>query len=155
MILALSKSLFKMQLVMLSIVLAISLVTFVGLFMAGIILHSSIKFTKLRTFLLISKSRRLILKSPARKNVLLTIVLSKRIFLKRVSHLFKSPSGGLYTTLKIIFLVWPLSISIDKDSLSSQFMLKSLRSLYKSESWVNITPSFATFSDLMYRNVSF
>ena len=31
------------------------------------------------------------------------------------------------------------SISIDRDSISSQFMLKSLRSLYKSESRINIT----------------
>ena len=63
------------------------------------------------------------LKSPARKKVLLTVVLSERIFLKKFSHTFKSPLGGLYTTLKIIFLVWRFNISIDKDSIFSQFML--------------------------------
>ena len=95
-----------MQLViMLSMAVAVCLVTLVGLFIVGIILNSNIKFTKLWTFLFASKSRRLILKSPARKKVLLTVVLSERIFLKKVSHTFKSPLGGLYITLKIIFLV--------------------------------------------------
>ena len=103
---ALLKLLFKMQLViMLSMAVAICLVTLVGLFIVDVILNSNIKFTKLWTSLLVSKSRRLILKSPARKKVLLTVVLSERIFLKKVSHTFKSPSGGLYATLKIIFLV--------------------------------------------------
>ena len=150
------KLLFMMQLViMLSMAVAVCLVTLVGLFIVGIILNSNIKFTKLWTFLFVSKSRRLILKSPARKG-LLTVVLSERIFLKKVSHAFKSSLGGLYITLKIIFLVWLFSISIDKDSISSQPMLKSLRSLCKSESWINITiPSPLRLSDLMYRNVSF
>ena len=77
----------------------------VGLFIAGMILNSNIKFTKLWTFLLVSKLKRLILKSPARKKLLLTIVLSERIFLKKVSYMFKSASGGLSTMLKTIFLV--------------------------------------------------
>ena len=137
---ALLKSLFMMQLViMLSMAVAVCLVTLVGLFIVGIILNSNIKLTKLWTFLFASKSRRLILKSPARKKVFLTVVLSERIFLKKVSHTFKWLSGGLHITLKIILPVWLFSISIDKDSISSQFMLKSLRSLSKSESRINIT----------------
>ena len=52
---ALLKSLFKIQLVMLSIaVVAVSLVTLVGLFIVDIILNSNIKFTKLCTFLFVS-----------------------------------------------------------------------------------------------------
>ena len=120
---------------MLSRALAVCLVTPVGLFIVGIILNSNIKFTKLWTFLFVSKSKRLILNSPARKKVL----LAERIFLKKVSHTFKSPLGGLYITLKIIFLVSLFSISTDKDSISSQSMLKSLRNLYKSESRINKT----------------
>ena len=55
------KSLFKMHLVtMLSMTLAVCLVTLVGLFIVGIILTFWI-------FLSVSKSRRLILISPARK----------------------------------------------------------------------------------------
>ena len=78
---ALLKSLFMMQLViMLSMAVAVCLVTLVGLFIVGIILNSNIKFTKLWTFLFVSKSRRLILKFPARKKVLLTVELSERIF---------------------------------------------------------------------------
>ena len=84
---------------------AVCLVTLVGLFIVGIILSSNIKFTKLWIFLFVSKSRRSILKPPARKKILLTVVLSERIFLKSFSHKFKSPSGGLYTTLKVIFLI--------------------------------------------------
>ena len=67
---------------------AVSLVTLVGLFIVGVILNSNIKFTKFWTFLFVSKSRRLVLKSPARKKVLLTVILSERIFLKKVSLLF-------------------------------------------------------------------
>ena len=64
---ALLKSLFMMQLViMLSMAVAVYLVTLVGLFV-GTILNSNIKFTKLWTFYLVSKSRRLILKFPAIK----------------------------------------------------------------------------------------
>ena len=84
---------------------AVSLVTLVGLFIVGIILNSNIKFTKLSTLLFVSKSRRLILKSPVRKKVLSTEVLWKILFFKKVTHTFKSPSDGLYVTLKIIFLV--------------------------------------------------
>ena len=103
---AILKSLFMMQVVIiLSIAVAVCLVTLFGLFIVGIKLNSNIIFTKLWTFLFVSKSRRLMLKSPARKKVLLTVVLSERIFLKKFSHTFKSPLGGLYTTLKIIFLV--------------------------------------------------
>ena len=65
---------------------AVCLVTLVRLFIVG---------------LLVSKLGRLILKSPARKKVLLTVVLSEKVFLKKVSHTLKSPSGGLYITLKI------------------------------------------------------
>ena len=98
------KLLFMMQLViMLSMAVAVCYSRW--LFIVPIILNSNIKFTKLWTFLFVSKSRRLILKSPARKNVLLTVVLSERIFLKKVSNTFKSPLGDLYITLKIIFLV--------------------------------------------------
>ena len=65
---ALLKSLFMMQLViMLSMAVAVCLVTLVGLFIVGIILNSNIKFTKLWTFFLVSKSRRLILKFLAIK----------------------------------------------------------------------------------------
>ena len=71
------------------------------------------------------------LKSPARKKDLITVALSERIFLKKVAYTIKLPAGGLYTTLKIIFLVWLFIISEDKDSISLQFILKSLRSLYK------------------------
>ena len=106
------KSLFMMQLVMLSIAVAVCLVTLVGLFIVGTIINSNIKFTKLWTFLFVSKSRRLTLKSPTRKKVLLTVVLSERIFLKKVSHTFESPLRGLYITLKTIFLVWLFSISV-------------------------------------------
>ena len=75
------KSLFMMQLViMLSMTVAVCLVTLVGLFIVGIILNSNIEFIKLWTFLFVSKSRRFILKSPAKKNVLLTVVLSEKIF---------------------------------------------------------------------------
>ena len=104
---ALLKSLFMMQLViMLFIAVAVCLVTLVVLFIVGIILNSNIKFTKLSTFLFVSKSKRLILKSPARKKVLLTVALSERgFFLRKASHTFKWPLGGLYIALKIIFLV--------------------------------------------------
>ena len=81
---ALLKSLFMMQLViMLSMAVAVCLVTLVGLFIVGIILNPNIKFTKLWTFLFVWKSRRLILKSPARKKVLLTVVLFERIFFEK------------------------------------------------------------------------
>ena len=90
---ALLKLILKMQLVIiLSMVVAVCLVTLVGLFIVGAILNSNIKLT----FLFISKLRRLILKSPARKKVLLTVALSERFKKKKkVSHKFKSPSGGL------------------------------------------------------------
>ena len=103
---ALLKSLFMMQLViMLSMVVAVCLVTIVGLFIVGIILNSDIKFTKIWTFLFASKSRRLTLKSPPRKKVLLTVVYLKGFFLKKASHTFKSALACLYMTLKIVFLV--------------------------------------------------
>ena len=70
---------------------------------------------------------------------MLTVVLFERIFLRKVSHTFKSSLGGLYIPLKIIFLVWLFSISIDKDFISSKFIIKPLRSLYKSASRINIT----------------
>ena len=80
-------------------------------------------------FLFFSSSRNLILKSPVGKKVLLTVFLSQRIFFEKNSNKFKSPSGGMYTTLKIIFPVRLSSILIDKDSLFLQFMLKSLHKL--------------------------
>ena len=55
---------------------AVWLVTVTGLFIVGIILNSNIKFTKLWTFLFVSKSRSLILKYPTGKKVLSTVVLS-------------------------------------------------------------------------------
>ena len=55
---------------------AVWLVTVIGLFIVGIILNSNIKFTKLWTFLFVSKSRSLILKYPTGKKVLSTVVLS-------------------------------------------------------------------------------
>ena len=90
---------------MFSIAATVCLVTLVGLFIVGIMLNSNIRFTKLSTLLFVSKSRRLILKSPVRKKVLLTVVIWKILFVKKVTHTFKSPSDGLYATLKIIFLV--------------------------------------------------
>ena len=45
------------------------------------------------------------LKSLARKKVLLTVVLSERVFLEKVPHTFKSLLGDLYVILKIMFLV--------------------------------------------------
>ena len=116
---------------MLSMVVAVSLVTIANLYIVGIRLNSNIKFTRLWTFLFVSKSRRLILKSPVREKVLLTAVLSESIFLKKVSHTFKSPPGVSYTSLRKKILVWLFSTSIDKNSISSLFMLKSVRSLYK------------------------
>ena len=74
------------------------------------------------------------LKSLARKKVLLTVVLSERVFLKKVSHTFKSLLGDLYVILKIMFLVWLFSISIQYlHSLSLSHC-----SSYKSESQINI-----------------
>ena len=55
-------------------------------------------------FLLFSQSRTLILKSPERKSVLLTLIFPERIFLRKVSVTLTSPSGGLYTTLRTMFL---------------------------------------------------
>ena len=66
--------------VLLSIDVAVCLVTVVALFIVSIILNSNIKFTKLWTFLFASKSRRLILKFPARKKDLLTVDLYENIF---------------------------------------------------------------------------
>ena len=81
-------------------VVDVCLVTLLGLFIVGAILNSNITLT----FLFISKLRRLISKSPARKKVLSTVVLSERFFFFfKVSHKFKLPSGGPYTTLKIYF----------------------------------------------------
>ena len=59
---------------------AVSLVTIADLYIVGIILNSNIKFTRLWTFLFVSKSRRLILKSPVIKKVLLTAVLFFKVF---------------------------------------------------------------------------
>ena len=56
---------------------ALWLVAIIGLFIVGIMLISNNKFTKHGTFLFVSKLRRLILKSPTRKKVLLSIVLSE------------------------------------------------------------------------------
>ena len=56
---------------------ALWLVAIIGLFIVGIILISNNKFIKHGTFLFVSKLRRLILKSPTRKKVLLSVVLSE------------------------------------------------------------------------------
>ena len=75
-----------MQIVIkISIATTICLVTLVALFIVDIMLNSNIKFTKLWTLLFVLRSRRLILKSPARKKIIITIALSERIFLKKVS----------------------------------------------------------------------
>ena len=46
--------------------------------------------------------RTLILKSPAKKSILLALVFSERIFLKYISVMLRSPSGCLYTTLSLL-----------------------------------------------------
>ena len=42
------------------------------------------------------------LKSPAKKSILLALVFSERIFLKNISVMFRSPLGCLYTTLSLL-----------------------------------------------------
>ena len=101
-------------------------------------LNSNIRLTKFWTFLLISWSRTLTLKSPARKSILLALVFSERIFLRKAPVICRSPSGGLYTTSRIMFLERLLIISIHRDSISSQFILRSSQILCRSESRINI-----------------
>ena len=61
---------------------------------------------------------------------------------RKVSVILKSPSGGLYTTLRLMFLEWLLIISIERDSILSQFVLRSSRILLRSESRINLAFHF-------------
>ena len=98
------KLLFKMQLViMLSMAVAVRIVTLVSLFIVGIIPISNIKFTKL---LIIFFVKRVNIKIFCQKKALLVVVLSGRILWKKVSYTFKSTSRGLYSTVKILFFLF-------------------------------------------------
>ena len=80
----------------------------------------------------------MILKSPARKSVLLLSYFEKKIFWKRFELYLGLYQVDLYTILIIMFLEWSLIISLDRDSISLQFILRSTRILCRSESLMNI-----------------
>ena len=62
------------------------------------------------------------LKSPARVGFFKFLLFLENRPLQNCSLTFVSPFGGLYTTLIIVILVFLLHISIDIDSIASQFI---------------------------------
>lgn len=85
---------------------------------------------------------------------MLALAFPEKNFLKKVFHIIpRSPSGGLYTTLRI-FLKYSLTISTYRDFVSWQFIVR-YRILYWSESRTNIAipPPSRDFS-LLYSSIS-
>ena len=87
------------------------------------------RFRKSCTFLYASKSKKLMLKSPASTIFFRFLPFFENISLKSVSNCFISPLGGMYIVLRIIFLDLVFDISIERDWIASHFMLKSSLSL--------------------------
>ena len=108
-----------------SIVVAIFLVTLVGLFMVGIISFSYSKFKSLRTLLHLSCSRTLRLKSPVIwKGFKLFFVFLKNSF-KYLWNGSITPFGGLYKKISKVFRSLWNKIFIESDSTSRLLILKS------------------------------
>ena len=112
------------------------LVTLVGLFIIRIILFCYNKFRKVCTFLQLSWSNTLRLKSPAIWNFLFDFFVLWKMQFRNFSKGSVNPFGGLYKTLINVFSIFLHKSSIEIDSTSVLLILRSGRGLKFMESFL-------------------
>ena len=113
-------------------------VTLVGSFIIGIVLFWYSKFIKFCTFLQLSWSNTLSLKSPAIWNFLFDFFVLWKMQFRNFSKGSDNPFGGLYKTLINVFRFFLHKSSIEIDSTSVLLVLRSGQGLKFLESFMQI-----------------
>ena len=96
------------------------------------------KINKMLDFFIVFIIEDIDIKITCKEKCFVSCPIWEKNFRKRFQLYLGLYQVDLYTILIIMFLEWSLIISLDRDSISLQFILRSTRILCRSESWMNI-----------------